>query len=118
VPDEFGLLSEVSRSRVPRVVIAIAAWEDDNANLHGLGRCDGNGLLARGALLFRRGLPVALLQRGENDGEDELLFAVVVKLDADVLIVAGQNGSKTELAMLNLRARRESGFISHVGVLK
>jgi hypothetical protein len=35
-----------------------------------------------------------------------------------VLIVAGQNGSKTELAMLNLRARRESGFISHVGVLK
>ena len=35
VPDEFGLLPEVVRDGVQRVVIAIAAGKDDDAKFHG-----------------------------------------------------------------------------------
>jgi hypothetical protein len=35
VPDEFGLLAKVLRDREPRIVVAIAAWKNDDAESHG-----------------------------------------------------------------------------------
>jgi hypothetical protein len=34
VPDESGVVVKIARDRVPRIVIAVTAWEDYNADLH------------------------------------------------------------------------------------
>ena len=36
MPDEFGLLAEIMLNGVPRVVVAVTAGEDDDANFHGV----------------------------------------------------------------------------------
>ena len=60
-------------------------------------RCDvlvsgyGRGLFAgRPTLLYRR-LTIALLQRSDGDGQDELLFTVIVEFDHDILFGAGKH---------------------------
>ncbi len=51
----------------------------------------GRGLLAgRSALLHWR-LPVALLQRGDRDGQDKFLFTVIVEFDYDIFFGAGKH---------------------------
>jgi hypothetical protein len=42
---------------------------------------------------------------------------MVVELDADVFVVAGYDGSKTEFSVLDLRALSESWFVGHMSVV-
>jgi hypothetical protein len=73
----------------------------------------GSGLLLRRPAFFGGWLAVALIQVGQDDAEDELLFPVIVKLDDDIFFAAGKNAPETELSMLNLGALREGGFGGH-----
>ena len=135
MPDEFSLVSEVSRDGVPGIVVAITSWKHDDPDFHsrkfqcnkpvrghttgvfekngacgGLGRRRGGLFAGPGGALFGRRLAVALLQVGKNDRGDELLLAVVVELDHNLFVVAGKYGTKPELAMLDLGIIRESGL--------
>lgn len=74
-------------------------------------------LPARSPLFDWRGA-VTLLEIGQNYGEDELLFAVVVPLNYNVLISARHHSAKTELRMLNLSTLVEGGFCSHLRTSK
>jgi hypothetical protein len=56
---------------------------------------------------------IALLQVGENDLQNELLFAVIVELDHDVVFIAGHHASEPKLGMIDLGSLREGGFSGH-----
>jgi hypothetical protein len=70
--------------------------------------CGGHdGLLPTGTLLLGWGLPIALFQAAHHHRGDELLLAVIVKLDHDALFTAGHHGAQTELQMFDLRTLGE-----------
>ena len=60
---------------------------------------------SRTTFLHGRGA-VALAQRSDRHGSNELLGTMLVKLDFDPLFGVGFDGTETEFGMLNLRALR------------
>lgn len=116
-------MAQVLRDGVERVMIAITAGKNDNAEFHreikllgysGNGS-NGGSLFARGSTLFGWRLTVALFQVRDDDGQYELLFAMLVELDDNVLFGAGNNGTKTEFGVFNLGSLREGWFKCHCG---
>jgi hypothetical protein len=124
VPDEFSVLVQVFRDCVPGVVIAVASRKNYNADLHASANGywlspSGSGsssFFPAGATLFDGGLTIAFLQSRKDDGRDELLFAMVVELDDDVIVVTREHRTEPEFAVLDLGALRKCRFISHGGV--
>ena len=77
------------------------------------GRFRGGFLLCPGLLLLGGWLPVDLLDVVPSDLQNELLFARLVKLDHDMLVGAGYDGTRTELCMFHLGAGGEGRFAGH-----
>ena len=77
-----------------------------------LGSCCGRDLLAGAAPLFYWRGSVALLEVREDDGQYEFLFAVVIPLDHDIFLVAGEHASQAELAVFNLGALCKAGLVA------
>lgn len=128
MPDELGLLMQIFADRVPSVVIAITAGEDNYADFHSSGAGPGlNGgggyhrsrLFSGRAPFFDWRRPVALLEcadcgRGrQNDRSDEFLLTVLVKFDYKIFVAAGNNRAKTELGMFNLGSGGKGLFGGH-----
>ena len=117
VPQKHRVLPERLRKGVPGVVIAIAAWEDDNADFHARslrsGGCRSRGLLPAGASFFHGGLPIALFQGRQDDRCDELLLAMIVEFNHNVVVVRRNHRAETELSMLDLGSLGERWFVGH-----
>jgi len=81
-----------------------------------LGAGRWRGLLARcagGPAFFSGGLAITFLQVRKNNRENEFLFPVLIPLNADIFLVAGEHATQPELGMLNLGPCRESRFCRH-----
>ena len=103
-------------------MVAVAPWEHYNADCHAgitetlvaLSPGSRSSNLLPGCAAFLNGrLPVTLFQCRQGHGSHKLLFAVIIKLDDDVLVVAGHNRTKTKLRMFNLRPLGERWFTGH-----
>jgi hypothetical protein len=73
----------------------------------------GGGLLPGTPPLFHGWLPVAFLQVRQDNGENELLFSVVIELDDNIFFCTRQDASKAELRVFDLSALGEGGFCGH-----
>src|SRR4051794_38215304 len=101
-------MTEVRRDCVERIMVAIAAGENNNAEFHRIVRLlscgsggggDGGSLFTRGPTLLSRRLTIAFLQVRYHNAQHELLFAMLIEFDDDVLFGAGNNGTKAKLGV-------------------
>ena len=68
------------------------------------GRWHNLGLAGTGCALLGWRLAVTLFQLPHHHGTYELLFAVIVKLDHNTLLITGEHSSQAELVVLYLSA--------------
>jgi hypothetical protein len=74
---------------------------------------DRRYFLLGAAPFFDGRLAIALLKIGKNNLKNELLFAMVVELDHDIVLITGHNASEPELGVIDLGSLREGGFVGH-----
>ncbi len=115
MPDEFSLLMQILADRIPGVMVAITAGEDNDTDFHAfrfpVKRLRRGGHRRCG--FFTGCAALALLQSRQNHTGDKFLFTMIVEFDYNVIVVAGDNRAETEFSVLDLGSCGKWRFVGH-----